>query len=166
VTARKLAGIGIETCGALAVADPDVLGPVVGRWADGLRQLAVGIDGRPVVAHSGPPKSVSSETTFAVDIIDGAALESILVELAAGVGAALRKRGLAARTVTVKFRLANFTTFTRQCSVEWPIESDADIARAAVDIFRRHWPKRPLRLLGVGVAKLQPPAGRQLSLGW
>jgi DNA polymerase-4 len=164
VTERKLAAAGVTTCGELAVAAPDALARAVGRWAEALRELAMGVDPRPVVPYSGPPRSVSSETTFDRDVGDPGELELALQALAEAVGGALRRSGLVARTVTVKFRLANFTTFTRQKTLGHAIDQDAAIGEAAIDIFRREWPRRPLRLLGVGVAKLAHPEERQLPL--
>ncbi len=72
--------------------------------------------------------------------------------------------GLAARTIQVKVRYTDFTTLTRQYTVEDPVESADDIYTIACSILRRtKLVERPLRLIGLGVSGLGPP-GTQLTL--
>ena len=60
----------------------------VGGQADWLRQLARGEDPRPVQPHR-PWKSLSSETTYAQDLVDAAAIREELARLARRTAAAL-----------------------------------------------------------------------------
>ena len=80
------------------------------------------------------------------------------------VGKSLRGQDLVAHTVTIKFRLADFTTYTRQRTVQQPVSSDEEILALANHIWREHWnPVQKLRLLGVGTSNLEQPALQQLS---
>jgi DNA polymerase-4 len=67
--------------------------------------------------------------------------------------------------VQVKVRYSDFTTLTRQFSVEEPISDASDIYRLACFLLgRENLVHRPLRLLGLGVSNLREPAGQQLPL--
>jgi DNA polymerase IV len=164
-TAEKLAGLGIETCGQLAQADPEKLRRRFGSHAVELQERAQGVDGRSVQTDHGPPKSISQEWTFNSDISDTAVLRDKLRQMCGKVAHSLQKRGLVAHTVTVKFRWSDFTTFTRQRSVTVGIDGETEIYRLAEAIWLENWPKnRPMRLLGVGVSKLvEGGNGRQLG---
>ena len=80
------------------------------------------------------------------------------------VAASLQKRQLVAHTVFIKFRWADFTTFTRQKSFEVGIDQAEDIERVGVAIWEENWPPgQRMRLLGIGVTNLESPISRQLS---
>lgn len=164
-TAEKLAALGIETCGQLAQADVDSLQRRFGKHGFEMQERARGIDGRSVQTHRGPAKSISQEWTFNSDINDPAILREKLHQMCSKVAESVQKRGLVAHTVTVKFRWSDFTTFTRQRSVVVGIDGAADIYRLAEAIWQENWPKnKPMRLLGVGVSKLEEEGdGRQLG---
>ena len=85
--------------------------------------------------------------------------------MSAGVAQSLAKHNLMAKTVILKFRWADFSTFTRQKSVLAPIQTEDDICQLGLTILREHWHGEKLRLLGIGVSGLdEPSSGRQLSL--
>jgi DNA polymerase-4 len=65
----------------------------------------------------------------------------------------------------VKVRYADFTTLTRQMSVEEPITDAVDIYRLGSFLLGQDkLVSRPFRLLGLGVSSLREPSGRQLPL--
>jgi DNA polymerase-4 len=67
--------------------------------------------------------------------------------------------------VQVKVRYSDFTTLTRQYSLEEPIEDEKVIYRLACWLLARdRLVLRPLRLLGVGVSGLREMRVRQLLL--
>ena len=74
--------------------------------------LAHGVDDRVVVPYEAP-KSISHEATFDRDLDDEREILRELLALSGKVAARLREDGYRARTVTLKARLANFTTLTR-----------------------------------------------------
>src|SRR5690606_8206273 len=113
-TAEKLAKLNIQTFELLALADLGLLQGAFGHQAVSLQERARGVDGRSVVVDHGLAKSISQEWTFNRDVNDPAQLRAKLKEMAEDVARSLQKRQLVAHTVTVKFRWADFTTFTRQ----------------------------------------------------
>ena len=164
-TAERLALMGIKTCGELAAADPVALELEFGDHGASLQQRAQGTDARPVQAERGPPKSISQERTFNHDVDNAEFLREKLQSMVEGVAVSLQKQGLIAHTVFVKFRWADFTTFTRQRTVEVGMDEAEAIARQAMAIWEEHWPPgQRVRLLGVGVSKLEEPLARQLDL--
>jgi DNA polymerase-4 len=165
-TTERLAALGIHTCGDLAAADLDRLRGAFGREAEKMIRRAQGIDERPVEPDHGPPKSISQEWTFTRDVADAGVLRERLREMTTEVAADLQKRNLLAHTVRVKFRASDFTTFTRQRSLEIGTDDAATLYRIAAAIWAEHWPPgKPMRLLGVAAAGLVAGEGRQLGLG-
>lgn len=165
-TAERLAALGIATCGELVAADPERLRGEFGRDAESLTRRARGQDERPVEPDRGPAKSISQEWTFNRDVADAAVLRDYLEKMSAEVADQLRKNHLIAHTVRVKFRWSDFTTFTRQRSVEVGTDDAVTIFRLAHALWRENWPEgRPMRLLGVAAAALVEEEGRQLGLG-
>ena len=62
-------------------------------------------------------------------------------------------------------RYGDFTTLTRQITVEEPLTEANDIYRLGCWLLgREKLVTRPLRLLGVGVSSLREPSARQLVL--
>jgi DNA polymerase-4 len=165
-TAERLALLNIHTCGDLAETDAELLVDALGPSAGGLAHRARGEDTRSVSADRGPARSVSAETTFRQDSADLREILPRLDHLCERVGASMRKRELVARTVFVKFRWADFTTFTRQTTVEVPVFEDVDLKRIAAAIWMQHWHDgQRVRLVGMGVSKLEEASVRQLGMG-
>jgi DNA polymerase IV len=112
-------------------------------------------------------KSVSRDETFPTDLDEDAALAARLLALADRASADLRDAGLAARTVTVKLRDADF--ITRQASRTLPdlVRSDRAVYAVARQLLARLRDARrvPARLLGVSLSQLGSADGEgQLSL--
>src|SRR5215213_2211684 len=95
VTAGKLRAHGIERLVDVRAADAATLRAMVGSLADWLRQLADGIDDRPVVANR-ESKSSGSENTFAADLTDPAVMRQEIAEMAADASRWLARRDLLA----------------------------------------------------------------------
>lgn len=163
-TAERLLNVGIDTCGKLAKADEALLKASFGRQAVELIRRAQGIDDRLVKVERGQAKSISQEWTFSKDIGEASILENQLRKMSEKVAASLQKRKLIAHTITVKFRLADFTTFTRQKSVSVGIDREDDLFRLATMIWRENWtPGQHIRLIGVATSGLEAGVVRQLS---
>jgi len=162
-TAVQLAALGIVTIGDLARLPAANLFRHFGEHGRDLAQRACGEDDRPVMIEH-EVKSVSHETTFEVDVVDGELLRRTLRQLAEGVGRRLRQNGVQGNTVRLKLRWADFTTITRQVTLEESTNLDAEISAAVVMLFDKAWSgERPVRLIGVGVGGLREPA-QQLGL--
>ncbi|HJX61383.1 MAG TPA: DNA polymerase IV [Dehalococcoidia bacterium] len=151
-TAERLAAESITTIGDLAERTEEWVRGLVGERGVDLIRLARGIDDSSVVVER-ETKSVSSETTFARDIGDPRALEDSLRDLARETAERLQRHGLKGRTVRVKLRLADFTTFTRQTTLAHPTDAFDTIHREAARLLARELiDGRRFRLLGVGVS--------------
>jgi DNA polymerase-4 len=166
-TAERLAELKIFTCGQLATHDPEMLRQRFGRQAQQLQRMAGGTDRRKVHSQRGLPKSISQEWTFSQDVADPELLKTQLRKQSASVSRSLQKRKLVAHTVRVKFRWADFTTFTRQKSVEIGLDDEEKIYGLALSIWGENWPPgQKMRLLGVGVSGLLMPSARQIDFGF
>lgn len=162
-TAEKLAELGLRTIGDVARWPAADLERRFGKHGHDLAQRAKGIDTRPVETEH-ETKSVSQETTFAQDITDGPQLEQTLRRLSEQVGRRLRQANLAGNTVRLKIRWADFTTLSRQTTLNHPTNLDAEIYAAISHLFQQVWPPgKRVRLVGVGVSNFSDPV-RQLSL--
>jgi nucleotidyltransferase/DNA polymerase involved in DNA repair len=135
-----------------------------GQHGYDLARHSRGIDERPVVTEH-EAKSISQETTFARDITDGSILQQeTLRHQSEQVGYRLRRKGLNGTTVKLKLRWADFTTLTRQVTLEQPTNLDDDIYAAALQLFEKTWPPgKRVRLIGVGVSGFET-AAYQLEL--
>jgi DNA polymerase IV len=150
VTAGKLRARGIERLVDVRSADADLLKAAVGTLADWLRQLANGVDERPVVPHR-EAKSSGSENTYPEDLTDPETIRDEIVEMASHAIAWLARRQLLARTVTIKVRYSDFTTITRSHTAA-PMRDETDLTMRAVRLLEKtDAGRRPVRLLGVSV---------------
>ena len=153
VTAARLRERGIEKLVDVRTADPALLRAAVGSMTEWLQELAAGHDDRRVEPNR-PSKSSSSECTYAQDLTDIAAMRQEIDGMARENAGWLRKRGIQARTVTIKVRYSDFTTITRSHSAP-PTDDEESIARRAVELLAKtEAGTRPVRLLGAGVHNL------------
>jgi DNA polymerase-4 len=111
-------------------------------------------------------KSISHETTFGEDIGQLEDLRTIVLHQAEDVSFRLRRHDLYARTVQLKLRQPDFSTFTRATTLDEPTQLTDDVCRAALSILDTWWKARPgpLRLIGVGAGNLVSGAQVQHSL--
>ncbi len=118
------------------------------KTAQHLFLLAQGIDERPV-APRGRAKSIGNETTFSEDLQSAEAALEVLLYLSVKVGWWLRQAGFKAKTVQLKLRQSDFSTFTRQKQLFEPSNFDNDIYTAIKELFENLNITRGIRLLGV-----------------
>jgi len=145
-----------------------LLAAAFGKGAHGLRQLALGRSLSPVRSERPLPKSVGREVTFADDTNDQDLLRATLLSLADSAVDELRRKGLAARTVTLKVRFNTFHTVGRRRTLARPVSATRPVHEAAVELLDEigigaRW----VRLVGVSVSNLTHNAF-QLTLdeGW
>jgi DNA polymerase-4 len=153
-TLERLTELGVATIGDLAALGLEELERRFGLWGRRLHQLSLGCDGRGVTPHR-EEKSVGHETTFATDQESEEVIARALLELAEKVAARLRRHAVAGRTLTLKLRLAPFSTFTRSVSGDEYLDQGPliyETARALIDRVDRRG--RKVRLIGVSVSGL------------
>lgn len=172
VAGERLERFGYRTIGDLARAEPTALRQQLGEWGEAIGRLARGEDLREVEPHR-EAVSISEENTFDRDVQDRERLERTILTHAEAVARRLRRQGLFARTVVLKWRLARRTqdgprgypVRTRQRTLLEATDDGgviAEVARSLLDDAM----VEPVRLLGVGVSGLvdEAAAPAQLAL--
>jgi DNA polymerase-4 len=166
-TELRLREYGIQKVGDLARIDEQFLESMMGKWGLALAGKAQGLDAggyfKADVGESGDPKSVSHEHTFGEDSTDADMLEGTLAKLSQMVARRLREHDLHARTVQIKLRYSDFSTFTRAVTLDHGTQIDLDLIEQSRLLFRRNWTGAAVRLLGVQASSLEHFEG-QLSL--
>ena len=164
---ERLARLGLRTVRDVVGHDRETLvrwlGEREGTW---LYERVRGTDAAPVEPDR-EAKSVSRDETFPTDLDDDQALAARLLALADRASADLRDGGLAARTVTVKLRDADFITRQASRTLPDPVRSDRAVYAVARQLLARLREARrvPARLLGVALSQLGvADAEGQLSL--
>jgi DNA polymerase IV len=174
IAVRAIPGVGrvteeiLQRAGIQTIADVQDfagdLGQLVGSFGTNLKRAAFGEDDRELELGDNV-KSISSEETFGRDTDDRRILRTSLRTQAEDVATRLKERHLGARTVQVKIRYGDFTTLTRQFSVEEPLTEAKDIYRLGCFLLaRERLVNRPLRLIGLGVSGLGETVNAQLVM--
>lgn len=155
---QKLKGLGLERVSDVLPHDRTTLARWLGRRpAEWLWARVRGIHTAPVEPRA-PARQISRECTFARDVADDGPLGAQLRALVAKAAAELRSDRLAARTVSVKLRDADFTTRLASRTLPEPLESDRAIGDIAVQLLAklRRARRHPARLVGVALGGLGP----------
>ncbi|MCH8102624.1 MAG: DNA polymerase IV, partial [Chloroflexi bacterium] len=156
-TAERLAAEDIHTIGDLASRPEEWFRSCFGKTGPQMMRLALGEDDRPVVVER-DRKSISSETTLTTDTGDPEALYELVSRLSQQVAKDLKRHEIYGRTVKLKLRLSDFTTFTRQKTMPEPVQSPEDVVSAASALLSVELqPNRKFRLIGVGVSGFDEP---------
>ena len=153
VANQKFRNRGIYTVADLRTEPKASLIDMMGKQGEHLWELAHGIDSRTVTPDS-EVKSISQETTFAVDISSIATLESVAFSLTEAVGFRIREAGLKGRTVNLKLRFDDFHTITRSQTISVSTDQTDTIWKIARILLSKAFMTKtsPVRLVGIGVA--------------
>ena len=164
VTLRKLRSLGISTVKDLAAVPEQVLVEALGASHGGhLWKLSRGVDVSRVNSER-QRKSISHEETFPSDVYDRKALESEIVRLSDAVSSRARTQGTAGRTIHLKVRRPDMSFVTRSITVDEPVDTLPEIAEKAIELLAQLDIGQGVRLLGVGLSRLDETGPRQLSL--
>ncbi|MEM6991659.1 MAG: DNA polymerase IV [Myxococcota bacterium] len=164
VAESKLLEVGLSTLGAVAEAPMATLSKIFGAWAP---SILAGVKGqgcgdlgreRPAFSEHDPEGetvgSISNERTFREDVSDPASIESVLCGLTERVCWRARKRGIKARTVTLKLRYADFHTLTRSRTLS-PTHSELELYPIVHELMVSARTRTlPVRLLGIQLSNL------------
>jgi DNA polymerase-4 len=149
-TAKRLAGMGIETVRDLALTDPralaDEIGPTMGPW---LRMTSRGVDNSPVDARPWVARSHGREETFQHDLTEWDEVRERVRRLAAQVVDDVVADQREVMRVAVKVRFVPFFTYTRSRTLAEPTTDVRPITEAALEALERLDRRDPIRLLGV-----------------
>ncbi len=167
VTEKALHAYGIRRIGDLAALDRRFLESKFGKWGLALAGKARGLDAGGWFAGEigeGPgAKSISHEHTFNEDTADIEVIDATLARLSEMVASRLREHSFHARTLQLKLRYSDFSTFTRAHTFDHATQLDIDLVKHSRRLFHVNWTGRPVRLLGVHASNLQLEEG-QLNL--
>lgn len=167
VTEKNLHALGIRKVGDLAKLDEAFLNEKFGKWGLALAGKSRGLDAGgwfdSEIGEQEDPKSISHEHTFGEDTDDVDALEPMLARLTEMVGRRLREHGLFARTVQLKLRYSDFSTYTRARTLDHATQVDTELLAEVRSLFHGNWTGKPIRLLGVHAGTLERSEG-QMSL--
>lgn len=161
---RRLSGIGrkneeilhkmgIKTIGQLASFDEEILIDAFGRWGKNMRMLALGLD-ESEVQERDVVKSVSKEDTFMEDVADPDILNGSLDMIAEKVHRALVRKGFLFKTLSVKVRQEDFTTFSRAKTLDTHTRDLETIKRISRNLAVEFFDGKKIRLLGIRLSHL------------
>lgn len=154
VTARRMAALGIETGEDLRGQSREFLRAHFGSHADYLYGAARGIDERPVCADR-PTRSIGAERTYGHNLIDTDEIIAALDHVAESAWERVARSGERGRTVTLKFRRADFRTFTRARSLTDPVADKTQFAAIGQALLLRELPVTGgIRLLGLTLSNI------------
>jgi len=172
VAGEKLGRLGFRTIGDLARADLTTLRSQLGDWGLQIGRLARGEDLREVEPHR-DAVSISEENTFDQDVSDRDRLEATILTHSEAVARRLRRQGLVARTVVLKWRFGRraregprgYPARSRQLTLSEPTDDGGVIAEVSRSLLADAL-SEPVRLIGVGVSGLveSEAPGSQLGL--
>ena len=155
VTEARMARAGIKTVGDIHAMDLPALEQHFGSSCTRFYELARGIDHNPVVSNR-LRKQISAEDTFPEDIAL-TECEAHIHRLAEKVWHASQGNARQARTVVLKLKTKEFTSFTRSLTPRTPIASCKDLTNIALALQGRVDlpPQQLYRLVGVGLSNFQ-----------
>jgi DNA polymerase-4 len=163
-SAEELGKLGVARIGDLRRFEPDYMKERFGKFGEWLLRIAAGEDDSPLVPYTAP-KSISGEVTLEEDTSDTSVIKRILLAQAERVARRLRKSGFRGRTITLKLRADDLKIITRSATLDNPVQLADVIYREAVELLESKRPRRRIRLVGVGVSRLEPvDEGGQLAL--
>lgn len=152
-TLKRIDRLGIRTVEELRMTPIETLREQLGeKAAESFHRQAHGLASDQIVTDR-KRKSISKERTFGADINDHRRLHDVLRELAAGVARTTRRENLSGSVVVLKVRYAGFETYTRQHKLAAATDDERVMLATAWSLFNKgDLPKKPVRLIGVGVS--------------
>jgi DNA polymerase-4 len=154
-TEQILREMGITTIGELGSLPVDKIRKQLGATGAMLHSYAKGMDDREVEAPR-DAKSISQELTFARNALDRNFLEANLHSLCQEVCQHLRGQNKKAKCVAIKLRYTDFTTITRQTTLQEATDVTKVISAAGHQLLSKALAKqdKPIRLIGIRVSSL------------
>ncbi len=164
-SAARLRRHGLECIGDLAERSADELEAFLGASGRRLWDFSHGRDRRRV-EPPGEPKSISSETTYEMDLPSWDAVWPDIEKFGSDLERRLARWSLCARTVVLKVRFQDFSTITRSHTPPVPVRRVDEILRVAGKLVDRvPLEGRRIRLVGLGGSNMIRPDGERHSHG-
>jgi DNA polymerase-4 len=152
-TAQRLQQMGVSTIGQIQRLPALLLEREFGAHGRYLHRAALGQDDTPVPIYDGTRewRQMSEETTLVRNTRDVDLLGRTLLVLCDELARRLRREGYQARTVTLKLRLEDFTTFTRAFTMDRVTDNELDLYAEASRLLRQ--------VVGCRAGACTPPGG-------
>ena len=147
-TEETLKALGLNTIGDLAKHDRGWLELKLGNGGPHLWELSQGIDDRPVVPDR-EAKSIGAQDTFEEDLLGEEALLPHLHSQALRVARRMRRASVKARVVQLSIKYSDFTSISRQLTLEAPTDDGQTLYREASALLAKVDLRRKIRLCGV-----------------
>ena len=175
-TASRLISLGIRTIGDAANADYDFLCSILGEnGANYIYSSANGYGSTNVSVEYEDAKSYSNETTLKSDLTADSydkEIDPILKYLSDKVSKRLKKDSVYGSTITVSVKTGNFKRHSAQMQIDTSTDDDKKIYKCAKALSDKlllgenglFIKGEVVRLVGVGVSKLDDGSYRQLNL--
>lgn len=152
-TAKKLEDMGIHTGSDLKAMSVEQLIHTFGKRGKFYHDIAHGRDNRPVRPHR-ERKSIGSETTFKTNLTDTPAILEKIYAQNADAYRQLEKKGVTAKTITLKVKYSDFSQITRAHTLQTAFTS-AESAHYWLQNLLTDVPRNlPIRLVGVTYSSL------------
>ncbi len=154
-TSDKLKKMGYKTIGEVANADPEIFIKEFKSMGIEIWNRANGVDDSIVDSSSHKSKSISVSWTLEKDSDDIDFIKHVLLKQVDEVGRSLRRKNMFARVVAVTIKTSDFVSFSKQSSLNYPINSNDDIYDAVIDNLYRVWNFEKIRNIGVRLSNLE-----------
>jgi DNA polymerase-4 len=167
-TEARLAGIGVTTIGQLAASSPQAVQRLLGHAVGAkLTALAWNRDPRQIQTHR-RAHSAGAQSALGRQPATEGVVKPTLHHLADRIGARLRAKCLAGRTITVRVRFADLRSVTRSLTLPAPVSATRALAETAEELVRGvlvvHPAERTISLLAISVSNLEAHGIVQLEL--
>jgi len=148
--------MGVHTCGQLGRLPVNILVQrfgVIGRY---LHNSSLGIDESPVMhsCHEEPIQSMGHSHTLKWDTYNIHEVKRHILRLSEMVGRRLRQEKYAGKTVSLIIRYTDYTTHSKQKTLQYCIDRGKEINTAALFLLKHFDVSKGIRLIGVGVSNL------------
>jgi Nucleotidyltransferase/DNA polymerase involved in DNA repair len=166
-TAEQMKKYGIMTIGQLAAAQPEKIAALFGVYGKRLFEHANGQDNRPVDPGAWDRyKSIGHSVTLSRDSRSMSVISDTLDRLSEKVADKIRMEHVVSYELTVMIRYHDWETVTRQKSVVQPLSVKSEIRNCALNLFRKNWNGKAVRLLGITLSAFKPigASTKQLDL--
>src|SRR5207247_722073 len=164
-TAERLKELGLEVIEDLQRYNRQDLVEQLGAFGEYVQDVALGRDAEEVVEPTGPPESISTETTFEKDLDAYDAVWPELEALARSLHEQLLHEKYAYRTVTLKAKYSNFEIHSRSKSLKIHSTDLEPILILSQTMLKEVLVSgRKVRLIGVRLSNLAEHAAPQATL--
>jgi DNA polymerase-4 len=161
--AKRFRAAGIRRLGQLAKLSDEQLALLAGRAGASLGRHAAGVDGS-LIRRTARPAPRIEDRDLPSPTSDPAVVGAAIRREVERLGRELRGRGVFARTLTLRLRLADGHVESRTAPLGEPTALDDPLFAAAIDLLPRMWPReRLVRAVSVSCAGLLA-GGREAAL--